>query len=93
VEAICVALKIPVASLFAKPGKSRAKVPRVVREAERALLAAGLRSRLTPTERERAITVVIADRSNPDPAIARSLALAVEGELVQVTFAAKEEVR
>ena len=66
-------------------------MPRIVRIAEDALSASFLCSRLTPAERERAITVVIADDLNPGPAIARSLALAVEGELVQVIFAAKEE--
>ena len=45
----------------------------------------GLRSRLTHGDRERAVTVVLADETNLDAAIARALALAVEGELVQVT--------
>lgn len=45
-----------------------------------------LRSRLTPCDRERPVTVVLAQRSTIDDAIARALALAVEGELVQVVL-------
>lgn len=41
-----------------------------------------LSSRLTPRERERADTIVLANRENPDLAIA--LALSVEDELAQV---------
>lgn len=86
VEAICAALKIGVRELFASPGKKREPVSQVVRAAQSELLATGLRSRLTPSERDRAVTVILADRTNPEPAIARALSLAVEGELVQVAF-------
>lgn len=91
VEAMCEALGIAVADLFAAPGEKRASVPRTVRDVERELSAGGFRSRLTPSDRDRAVTVVLADRANPDPAIARALALAVEGELVQLVFAENRE--
>jgi hypothetical protein len=86
VEAICGALQIRVSELFASPSEKREPVPRMVREAQRELIATGLRSRLTRSERERPVTVVLADRTNPDPAIARALELAVGGELVQVVL-------
>ena len=41
---------------------------------------------LTPRERERDMTIVLASRKNPVPALARALALAVEGEIVQIAF-------
>ena len=58
--------------------------PRIVRDAEKQIT--DLRSRLTHGDRERAVTVVLAQQNNLDAAIARALALAVEGELVQVVF-------
>ncbi len=90
VEAICIALRIRVSELFASPGEKREPLPPIVREAQRELIEAGLRSRLTPSEREQPVTVVLVDRTNLNPAIARALALAVEGELVQVAFAPEE---
>jgi hypothetical protein len=89
-ESICATLGIRVSDLFAESAEKRAPVPRVAREAERELSAAGLRSRLTPRERVLPVTLVYADREYPDPAIARALALAVEGELVQISFAGEE---
>lgn len=88
-EAVCAALGIVVCDLFAEPRASRKPEPRIAREAQKHI--AGLRSRLTPRERERAVTVVLAERNNVDAAIARALALAVEGELVQVAFAEGEQ--
>ena len=70
--------------LFSEPRKAHNHEPRIVREAQKQLV--GLRSRLTPGDRERAVTVVLADETNLDAAIARALALAVEGELVQVAL-------
>jgi CHC2 zinc finger len=84
VEAICAAAEIAIRDLFAEPRLPRKSEPLVVRHAERQI--ASLRSRLTPRDRERNVTVVLASRENPDPAFARALALAVEGELVQVAF-------
>ena len=84
VEAICSALEVNVRDLFTEHRFARRPVPPVVRDAERQI--SYLRSRLTPRDRKRDVTVVLADKSNPDPAIARALALAVEGELVQVAF-------
>jgi hypothetical protein len=62
-----------------------------VREVQREITAAGLRSRLTPSDRHRPVTVVLADATNPDLAIARALALTVEAELVQVALASKRD--
>jgi hypothetical protein len=81
-EAVSGALGIKMADLFVEKRALRKSEPSLVREVERQI--AGLRSRLTPRERELPITVVIAESGNLDAAIARGLALAVEGEIVQV---------
>jgi hypothetical protein len=81
-EAICAALKIEMRELFAEACALRQTEPRILRDAERQI--ASLRGRLTPRDREREIALVFATRENLDAAIARGLALAVEGELVQV---------
>jgi hypothetical protein len=75
-------MEIKVSDLFASPQDFHTPQPNIVRNAHRQI--AGLRSRLTPAERERPTTVVLASLEYPDPAIARALALAVEGEIVQV---------
>jgi hypothetical protein len=77
-------MRIKVRELFAAPRDFRNSEPAIVRYAQRQI--EGLRSRLTPSERERPTTVVLASLENPGPAIARALALAVEGEIVQVTL-------
>jgi hypothetical protein len=84
IEAICEALSIRLSDLFSEPRAARKPEPRIVREAQKQIT--GLRSRLTPGDRERAVTVVLADETNLDAAIARALALAVEGEAVQVAL-------
>jgi hypothetical protein len=87
-EAVCDALKMRMADLFAKPGTSCKPEPPVVRAVERQI--AGLRSRLTPRERVLPVTIVtFTGPDNLDAAIARGLALAVEGEIVQVVECAK----
>jgi CHC2 zinc finger len=84
-EAVCAASGIEVRDLFTEPGASRKAEPGIVRTAQREI--AGLRSRLTRADRERPVTVVYATRENLDAAFARAIALAVEGELVQVALA------
>lgn len=85
VEAICIAIGITTKQLFTQP---RAKPePAIVRQTKKQIES--LRGRLTPRDREREVTVVLANHNHPDAAFARALALAVEGELVQVLF--KEE--
>jgi hypothetical protein len=84
IEAVCAALEIKVRELFDKRSEMHKPKPRIVRETEKRIT--WLRSRLTPGDRERAVTVVLADETNLDAAIARALALAVEGELVQVAL-------
>jgi len=83
-EAVCKALGIGTRDLFDRPRGSHEREPHIVRYAHRQI--EGLRNHLTPTERERPITVVLASRKNPDPAIARALALSVEGTITQVVF-------
>jgi hypothetical protein len=83
-KSICDAIHIRLGDLFSERGAVRDSKPEIVRRVERQI--AGLRSRLTPRERVLDITVVIADRENLDSAIARALALAVEGEVVQVAL-------
>jgi hypothetical protein len=84
IEAVCAALKVKVGELFTKGSAIRKPEPRIVRETQ--MQIAGLRSRLTPDDRERPVTVVLAGQNNLDAAIAGALALAVEGELVQVAL-------
>lgn len=79
VKAICVASEIEVRDLFSEPCSLRKLEPRVVRDAKKQLM--GLRSRLGPRDRERAVTLVLANELN----LVRALALAVEGELLQVS--------
>jgi hypothetical protein len=83
-EAVCTALGIGIRDLFDKPRGSREREPDIVRYVHRQIQ--GLRNHLTPTERERPITVVLASRDDPDPAMARALALTVEGTIAQVAF-------
>jgi hypothetical protein len=83
VESICVALKIKLSDLFCESGTYKPK-SRIVRDAERQIQ--NLRSRLTPRERALPVTVVFCSRENLDAGIARALALAVEGELVQAVL-------
>jgi hypothetical protein len=80
-EAVCQALGIKVRELFSESHTAHKPKPCIVRDAEKRI--AGLRSRLTRRERERGVIVVLADEKSLDAAIARALALAVEGALVQ----------
>ena len=80
-EGICASLGFTVRDLF---NKAREPEPAIVRDVREEL--AGLRSRLTPCDRERGVTVVVTDKSSLDAAITRALALAVEGEIVQVAL-------
>jgi hypothetical protein len=82
VESICEVLGIRTADLFVGPRIWQMPKEPIVREAERQI--AGLRSRLTPSDRERPVTVVMADAESLEAALARALALTVEGEIVQV---------
>jgi hypothetical protein len=82
IEAVCAGLEIKVSELFGSRHQAHKPEPRIVRETQRRI--AGLRSRLTSGDRERAVTVVLANETTLDASIARALALAVEGELVQV---------
>lgn len=86
VESVCDALKIKVTNLFSGLETIQPK-PRVVREAEKQIQS--LRSRLTPRERVLSVTVVYYDQENLDAGMARALALAVEGELVQAVLVDK----
>jgi hypothetical protein len=83
-EAVCAALGIKMRDLFTEPKTARKPEPRIVREVQEQMT--GLRSRLTPRDRQRSVVVVLANRENPNLSFARALALAVEGELVQVAF-------
>jgi hypothetical protein len=91
VEEICAALGIRVSELFASGSERWNLNPQIVRWVQQQLITTGLRSRLTKSDRERPVTVVLADRANPEPAFARALALGVEGEIVQVAFAPERD--
>lgn len=84
VESICQALQTRVSDLFVERGTAPEKKPDIVRRAERQI--ADLRIRLTPRERVLPVTVVYYDLENVDAGMARALALAVEGELVQAVL-------
>jgi len=84
IEAICAALKINVADLFSEPRAPREPTPHIVSEIERQL--AGLRSHLTPRERVSSVTVIQCSAGNLEQGIARVIALAVEGEIVQAVL-------
>jgi hypothetical protein len=87
VESICAALKIKVSDLFSELSMSQPK-SRAVREAEKQIQ--NLRNRLTPRERVLPVTVAYCDPENLDAGIARALALAVEGEIVQLALGGEE---
>jgi CHC2 zinc finger len=87
VQAICATLGLELSDLYAAPRPASKPEPDVVRRSRYQF--AFLDSRLTPRDRQRDGTLVLANKDNPDPAMARALALAVEGELVQIAF--KEE--
>jgi hypothetical protein len=84
IEAICAALGINITDLFNTLCARRKSEPGIVRAARHKI--AGLRSRLAPHEREQAVILILADEANLHLAIARALALAVDGELVQVAL-------
>lgn len=86
---ICAALKIEMRDLFNGPRTFQRPKPLVLRDAERQIV--DLRARLTPSERDRVVTVVLADPANPDAAMARALALTVEGDLCQVAMKESEQ--
>jgi hypothetical protein len=83
-ESVCKALQIRASNLFNERGAARKRKPEIVWRVEKQI--ACLRSRLTPLDRERPVTVVICDPANHDAGLARALALAVEGELVQAVL-------
>jgi hypothetical protein len=85
VESICGALGIRVRDLFSGASTVHKPEPPIVHDVRRQM-ADTTRSKLTPREREREVTIVLASRKNPVPALARALALAVEGEIVQIAF-------
>lgn len=87
VQAICAALGLELSDLFVGPRQAKLAMPDAVRRTLKKITS--LHGRLTPRDRQRDVTVVLANKANPDPAMARALALAVEGELVQIAF--KEE--
>ena len=82
-EAVCASLGLSLADLFTEPGAYQPKA-RAVREAEKQIQ--NLRSRLTKREQVLPVTIVYCDLENLDAGIARALALAVEGEIVQAVL-------
>jgi hypothetical protein len=83
-ESIVAALGLTMRDLFKGPRVPSKPKPPKVQAGEKA--AAELRCSLTPRERRLPVTVVLASREGLDAAIARALALAVEGEIVQVAL-------
>ena len=85
VESICEAAGIKVSDLFSSPRDVQPATPPIVRTVEQKLTGIALRSRMTRNAREAgAVTVVFTTTENLDYAIARALALTVEGEFVQI---------
>ncbi len=86
-ESILVATGLSFSDLFTDQRIPKESKPPIVRSVERKIIDMGLRSRLTPTERDTLKPVVIvATIRNLDSAICRGLALAVEGALCQIVF-------
>lgn len=83
VESVCDALKIKVSDLFSGPGPVRPRSG-AFQTAEKQIVT--LRSRLTPRQRVLPVTVVYCDAEDLGKGIARALALAVIGEIVQVVL-------
>jgi hypothetical protein len=81
VETVCDALGIKVRDLFASDSRESTTKSAIVRRAEAEIR--DLRLRLTPRERVLSVTVVYVDTKNLEAGMARALALAVEGEIVQ----------
>ena len=88
-DAVCCALKIKVRDLFSKADLERSQEPGIVRETRKQI--AGLRSRLAVRDRERGVAVIKTNERNLDFAIARALALAVEGEIVQIALEREDQ--
>jgi hypothetical protein len=84
VDSIVAALGLKLSDLFATPRSPGDAKPMVVRRAAQQI--ADLRSRLTPTERETPVAVILCDPRSLDAGLMRALALAVEGEIVQAVL-------
>jgi CHC2 zinc finger len=84
VEEVCAAMGIGLSELFSGARGPHKHASPIVRAMERQLAATGLRSRLTPRARRLPVTIVVANRATLEAAIARALALTVEGQLAQV---------
>jgi len=83
-ENILQALGLTMRDLFTdNPPKLESAEARAARQAV-ARAASDLRRRLTPRERELPVTFIETDASTLDEAIARGLAVAYEGEIVQL---------
>ena len=83
VEQVCAELKIGISDLFAELRVGQTK-PSSVSKAESQI--ADVRARLTPREHVLDVTIVYCDPENLEAGIARALALAVEGEIVQAVL-------
>jgi hypothetical protein len=81
---VLAACGLSMSHLFPGLRASRQPKRRTVRAAEKA--ADQLQSRLTQRDRPLPVTVILTDNKSLDAAIARALALAVEGELVQIAL-------
>jgi hypothetical protein len=88
VESICAALKLKVSDLFPGSRPTGTDRPAIVRDVERQV--SNLRSHLTPRERVLPVTVVFCNAENLEAGIVRTLALSVEGEIVQAVLAVQE---
>jgi hypothetical protein len=87
IESICAAAGLAMSDLFTERRIQRESTPPIVRTIERKITDMGLRSRLTPTERDALEPIVILTTiRNLDAAICRGLALTVEGDLCQIVL-------
>lgn len=84
IESICAALKIRVSDLFPESRPTGKDRPGIVRDVERQV--ANLHGRLTSRERVLPVTVVYCAPENLEAGMARALALAIEGEIVQAVL-------
>jgi putative DNA primase/helicase len=85
VGAICEALKIKLGNLFSEPRGSRVAESQVLQDARRSVRAS-LSRNLPRSVRDQPVTVIYTETDYVDEAMARALALTVEGDFVQVAL-------
>jgi hypothetical protein len=85
VGAICDALRIRLSNLFSEPRDSQVAQSQMLQDARRAV-STSLSRNLPRSVREQPVTLIYTEGDHVDEAMARALALTVEGDFVQVAL-------